>query len=180
MGKETEKSRAKVYIDGSNIFYTQKKLGWSLDWQKAKTYLEQNRGISEYRYYTGLKEGDEKMPKFLRYLDAIGFIPVTKPLKKIKVTPDEYSYLVSKTGFIFKANFDIEITADILLDRTSLDEIVLFSGDSDFEYLIKKLKNRGQKVIIFASKKTLSWELKLSASKVVYFEEIKPEIMRLK
>jgi len=29
-----KKPKAKTYIDGANIFYTQKKLGWSLDWQK--------------------------------------------------------------------------------------------------------------------------------------------------
>ncbi len=27
---------AKVYIDGANVFYTQKKMGWSLDWLKMK------------------------------------------------------------------------------------------------------------------------------------------------
>jgi len=33
------KPKVKVYIDGANVFYTQKKLGCSLDWQKVKDYL---------------------------------------------------------------------------------------------------------------------------------------------
>jgi len=175
-----DKPKVKVYIDGSNVFYTQKKLGWSLDWVKMKDYLEKTFEVLEYRYYTGLKQGDEKMPKFLKYLDAIGFSPVTKPLKKIRVSSEENAYLVSKSGFIYKANFDVEITADVLLDKAGLDEIVLFSGDSDFEYLIKKLKDRGQKITIIASKSTVSWELKLAASQMVFLEKIKSQIIRIK
>lgn len=26
-------TKAKVYIDGANMFYTQKKLGWFIDWK---------------------------------------------------------------------------------------------------------------------------------------------------
>lgn len=174
------KTKAKVFIDGSNIFYTQKKLGWSLDWSKIKKYLEQEKEILEFRYYTGLKDGDEKMRSYLRYLDAIGFNTQTKPLKKIKVTPDESAFLTSKTGFIYKANFDVEITADILLDKSEVKEIILFSGDSDFKYLVEKLKSRGQKVIIVASKKTLSWELKLAVSDIMYLEDLKEKIIRAK
>ena len=33
------KPRVKVYIDGANMFYTQKKLGWFVDWKKMKDYL---------------------------------------------------------------------------------------------------------------------------------------------
>ena len=36
-----DKSSAKVYVDGANIFYAQKKAGWSLDWVKIKViYLD--------------------------------------------------------------------------------------------------------------------------------------------
>jgi len=34
------KPKAKVYIDGANMFYTQKKLEWFLDWKKIKEYLQ--------------------------------------------------------------------------------------------------------------------------------------------
>ncbi len=174
------KPKAKVYIDGSNVFYTQKKLGWSLDWVKIKDYLGKILEVLEYRYYTGIKQNDEKMPKFLKYLDAIGFNPITKPLKKIRVSSEENAYLVSKSGFIYKANFDVEITADVLLNKAGLDEIVLFSGDSDFEYLVKKLKDRGQKTRIIASKSTVSWKLKLAAAEMVFLENLKANIIRQK
>ncbi|OGE92803.1 MAG: hypothetical protein A3C85_01560 [Candidatus Doudnabacteria bacterium RIFCSPHIGHO2_02_FULL_48_21] len=171
------KIKAKIYIDGSNVFYTQKKLGWSLDWFKVKELIESQKDIIEWKYYVGLKDGDEKMRGYLKYLNAIGFTAVTKPLKRIRVSDGE-NHPNSQGGFIYKANFDVEMTADILLDKAKIDEIIIFSGDSDFEYLANKLKDSGRKVIVYASKRTISWELKLASSEVVYLENLERQIKR--
>jgi len=171
--------KTKVYIDGSNIFYTQKKLGWSFDWVKFKNIIEDDHDVAEWKYYVGLKDDDEKMSSYLRYLSAIGFTTITKPLKKIRIANDEVS-LQANNSFIYKANFDVEITVDILLDKSNTREILLFSGDSDFEYLIKKLKDAGIKTCVFSSRKTISWELKLAAAKVIYFESMHDSIKRVK
>ena len=173
----TMSPKSKVYIDGANVFYTQKKLGWSIDWVKARRLIEVNHDVLEWRYYVGLKNGDEKMRSYLKYLHAIGFVAVTKPLKKIKVTDIE-NHPRAQDGFIYKANFDVEMTTDILIDRVALDEIILFSGDSDFAYLAQKLRDAGRKVSVYGSKKTISWELKLAASAVVYMENILDQIRR--
>jgi len=172
------KAKAKIYIDGANIFYTQKRLGWIIDWNKVKNLIEQEKEVAEWKYYVGVKDGDEKMLKYLKYLNAIGFNVITKPLKKIKVNKDEVISQTEKGGFIYKANFDVEMTADILLDKAKLDEIIIFSGDSDFKYLVKKLKDSGVKTIVYSSRKTISWELKLESSQTVYFESIKDKIAR--
>lgn len=173
-----DKLKSKIYIDGANVFYTQKKLGWSLDWLKIKNYLEKDKEAIEWRYYVGVKNDDEKMQKYLRYLNVIGFNTFTKPLKKIKINDTEIHFKIYKTNYIYKANFDVEITTNILLDRSKFDEVILFSGDSDFQYLVKKLKDIGKKVTVYSSRKTISWELKLEASSIVYLEDIKPYIKR--
>ena len=95
-----DKIKAKVYIDGSNVFYTQKKLGWSLDWSKIKSLVESQKEIMEWKYYVGLKSGDEKMRGYLKYLDAIGFTAVTKPLKKIRVNDGETHPILTADLFI--------------------------------------------------------------------------------
>lgn len=172
------KPKVKIYIDGANIFYTQKRLGWFIDWVKVKTFIEQENDVIEWKYYVGVKDGDEKMLKYLKYLNAVGFNVITKPLKKIKVRKEEIIPQTQKEGFIYKANFDVEMTADILLDKSKLDQVAIFSGDSDFKYLVKKLKDSGIKTIVYSSKKTISWELKLESSKIVYFEDIKDKILR--
>ena len=170
--------KTKVYIDGSNVFHAQKKLGWLLDWDRVKNYFFQNFDIVECKYYTGIKDGDEGMKKFLRYLSKTGIIAITKPLKKIFLDKDEQLSKVLKNNFVYKANFDVEMTADILLETKDINEIIIFSGDSDFAYLVRKLKNLGKNVTIFSSRKTISWELKLEAGKVIFIEDVKDKIAK--
>lgn len=93
------------------MFYTQKKLGWILDWKKAKNLMGQEKEALDWRYYVGVKKDDEGMRKYLKYLNAIGFNTFTKPLKKIKISGEKIEY-------IYKANFDVEMTTDILLDKS--------------------------------------------------------------
>jgi len=174
----TEEKKVKIYIDGANMFYAQKRFGWTIDWKKIKNYIENEKTVIEWRYYAGIKDSDEKMLKYLKYLNAIGFNTITKPLKKIKIVDGEIVKDIYKSDFIYKANFDVEITADILLEKSKLDEIIIFSGDSDFRYLTKRLKDSGIKTVIFSSRKTISWELKLEASEIFYLEDIKDKIKR--
>jgi len=168
-----KKLRVKVYIDGANMFYTQKKLGWLVDWRKIKNYLKKNYQISEIRFYHSRKDKKKEEEDFFDFLKSINFKLITKPLKKIK---DEI------TGkLVFKANFDVEITRDILLDLLffkKLDEgIVFFSGDSDFAPLFWDLKKRfKKKVFIYSSRVILSWELRLASTECFYLEDIKKDI----
>jgi len=85
---KSDKLRVKVYIDGANVFYSQKKMGWVLDWIKVRDYLKVIYDVIEFRYYTGLKNNDGKMAKYLKYLDANGIFVITKPLKEIKIGCD--------------------------------------------------------------------------------------------
>ena len=170
--------KVKVYIDGANMFYTQKKIGWSFDWKKIKNQLENNKEVLEWRYYVGVKKDDDGMRKYLKYLNAIGLNTITKPLKKIKVGTDDKRLNDNQGNYIYKANFDVEMTTDILLDKAKIDEITIFSGDSDFQYLVRKLKDAGLKVTVYSSRKTISWELKLEASQVIYFEGMKERVRR--
>lgn len=172
------KPKAKAYIDGSNVFYSQRKLGWTVDWAKAKKMLGKEWDILEIKYYTGIKPEDEKMKKYLRYLDKVGLVPVTKPLKTIKISDAHPMYKLHNYEHIYKSNFDVEMTVDMLLDKGGAEELILFSGDSDFQYLVKKLKDLGRKVTVFSSRKTLSWELKLESSKYIYLEDIKGKISK--
>lgn len=160
------------------MFYTQKKLGWFVDWKKVKDYLQGKWDVLEIRYYTGVKPDDEKMTNFLRYLDNVRITPITKPIKVIKLSNDHPLKKLYNYSEMYKSNCDVEITTDILLERAEIDEIILFSGDSDFQYLIKKLKDLGKKVVIFSSRKTISWEIKLEASEYIYLEDIKDQIIR--
>lgn len=56
-----EKPKVKVYVDGANMFYVQKDIGFFIDWNKMKNYLSERYDILEVRYYVGVKNEDEKM-----------------------------------------------------------------------------------------------------------------------
>ncbi len=172
------KPKGKIYIDGANIFYTQQKLGWFIDWKKVKKYLQQRWDILEINYYTGVKPKDDKMASFLRYLDQIGVKSITKPIKIIKIDNDHPLKKLYNYSEKYKSDCDVEMATDILLERKEIDEIILFTGGSDFQYLVKKLKDTGKKVIIFSSRKTISWEMKLESSEYIYLEDIKEKIAR--
>lgn len=166
------KKKTKIYIDGSNTYHAQKKLGWLIDWVKVKKIISGECDILQWIYYVGLKEDNEDMKGFLRYLNHIGIDTVTKPLKKIVLEKDDPLLKFYPEGFVHKANFDVEITADILLDKSGINEFMIFSGDSDFTYLVKKLKDLGKSVIVYSSRATISWELKLASFKVIYIEDL--------
>lgn len=138
-------------------------MGKWLDWVKVKKFLEAEYSITDYKYYAGVRPTDQKTKSFLKKLRKIGFTVITKP---VKVVTDE------KGNKFEKANFDVEMTADILLSLNELDLIIIFSGDSDFAYLCKLIHKEDRKVYFFASKRTLAWELRKTADKFFYLEDL--------
>ena len=174
-----ETTRAKVYVDGANMLYAQKKMGWNIDWDKLRLYLKKHWDVVEIRYYTGVMENDENMARFLRYLHHVGYVPITKRLKIIKIGADHPLAKLYNYKEIHKSNFDVEMTSDILLDKSDVKEVIFLSGDGDFNYLIQKLKDHGIKSAVIASKQMLAWELKFSASEIIHLEQIKTAIIKL-
>jgi len=174
---KTVKPKAKVYIDAANVFFTQKKLGWMIDWFKFKNMIESDFDILEYRYYVALKKNDDRDSSFLKMLSHLQFKLITKPLKKIR------EHFIDEDGHIaenikLKGNFDVEITRDILLDNDMYENLILLSGDSDFAVLKKNWVEKGHKLLLITSRKTMAWELKMVAEKVLFLEDVKQAIIR--
>ena len=115
---------------------------------------------------------------FLRYLSKVGVDVVTKPLKKILLDKNDLMFTHSKDGYVYKANFDVEMTADMLLETEDINRIIIFSGDSDFAYLVKKLKSLGRGTTVVSSRKTIAWELKLEKAEIIFLEDIESQIRK--
>lgn len=103
------------------------------------------------------------MKKFLSKLEKIGFQVITK---QVKVLIDEQGHRLEK------ANFDVEITGDVLKNLDKIDAVILFSGDSDFVYLIKLVHEDKKKLFVFSSGRTIAWDLKLKADKYFLIEHL--------
>ena len=150
-----KKTRAGVFIDGSNLLWGQKSAGWSLDFQKLKTYLEHAYRPTFFNYYgcVDVKPSNDvfrsravEQEKFYKKLNGVGYSIITKPLK----------YIQGHT----KGDMDVEIVVDIHKRINDIDTIILCSGDSDYLRAVEDFHSMGKFIRIFSFKSFLSWELK--------------------
>ena len=139
-----------VFLDGSNCFYAQRKMGWSIDAEKLLDFCKGFGEVIEATYYTGVApESNQK--KYHDKLAYIGYSLVTKPVKTM------YDQATGQTTQ--KANLDTEIVLDMfnMIDR--YDMAILISGDGDFERAVQQLKSRGKEVKVISSKGLVAAEL---------------------
>ena len=85
-------------------------------------------------------------------LEMNGYIVRKKKVKFIKDSNRE------KGGF-HKGNLDVELTIDAVHNRDNFQSFVLFSGDSDFEALIKYMKKYRKNCVVISTKGHVSIEL---------------------
>jgi len=165
------KGKILVVIDAANLESAVKSLGWWIDYIKLHKLFNKDQLI-EIRDYC-VQHNTENQNKFFTFLKKNGYKLITKQLKIIKAPEIE-------KGDLRKANFDVEITFDVLEMINQFDTLVLFSGDSDFDYLIRNLRKKGKKVIVISTKYHISKELIESSNKYIDIKEIREFIERKK
>lgn len=143
------KRRTVVFVDAANILYSQKDLGWRIDYGKLKGYFEKIAGCDGFYFYTG-KVGDFKSQVgFLDKLIKLGYVVTAKEVKIIK----------SGNRTVVKGNLDVELALDAFRVRRKYDVLVLMSGDSDFAYLVDLLKKEKKRVVVVSTRGHVSKEL---------------------
>ena len=163
------KGKILVVIDAANLESSVKSLGWWIDYLKLRD-LFKNESLVEIRDYC-VRHNTDNQDKFFSFLKNNGFTLITKPLKIIK--PEDIS-----RGDIRKANFDVEIAVDAMEMIDSFDTLVLFSGDSDFDYLLKKLRSQNKSSVVISTKYHISKELIESSDKYIDLKRLKHLIER--
>lgn len=79
------KGKVCVFIDATNILYSQHTLGWRLSYKRLMEYFKNECDLGKALVYTGQFTQDEKQKKFLDMLEINGYVLKTKEVKKIKV-----------------------------------------------------------------------------------------------
>jgi len=159
-----------IFVDEANLFYSQKALGWHIHWQKVLKFFQEFYDIKITYYYMGMpfkKEIYERNVLIKHRLKEEGFEVITKPLKKI-YTDNQ------KNDFIYKCNFDVEITRDVIKNLNQIDLVLLASSDSDFIGLRNEVTSRQKGFIFICFEHNVSWEIRRSYH--LFFEGIKNEI----
>jgi len=142
--------RLVVLIDVQNLYHSARNL------YKAKVNFKEilksavsgRKLIRAFAYVVRTKTGEEK--PFFEALIKLGIETRIRDLQEF------YDGLK-------KADWDVGIVIDAIRTATSVDVIVLISGDGDFVPLVEYLKNQGKKVEVIAFGKSTSLKLKETA-----------------
>lgn len=165
------KGKAGAFIDAANIELSAKDIGFQVDYRRLHKWLSKECNLKFIGFFT-VRFDNKKHDAFLTVLKKSGYKLITKPLKLIKNRRDG--------THLRKANFDVEIAVEAMKRIDSFDTFILFSGDSDFDYLIKELKKRSKKVIVVSLKYHVAKELIQSSDFYLDLKKIKKEIERVK
>ena len=107
------KLKAGVFIDGANLYYSQKQNHWKIDLSKLKKLLVKEVDVDTFNYYQAIpyKKDSAYLPtkKYIAKIEKVARIR-TKPLKYIK----------SGNRVIKKGDVDVEIVLDVVRNLTGL------------------------------------------------------------
>lgn len=159
-----------MFIDAANMFYSQKTLRWRIDYGKLAAYLHKELDIVGMYYYTGMVGSLEKQRNFIDKLQALGYQVTSKEVKFIKVAgaPD-----------VPKGNLDVELALDTFRFKETFETVILFSGDSDFAYLLDLLKQDGKRTLVVSMRGHVSREL-LERAKYIPLPKLRGLIEKIK
>lgn len=166
--------RVSIFVDGANMYYAQKKLGWFIDFRKVLQFFGRDAGcvISEAYYYTGADlQAKNRDNAFHEYLMYSGYTVRTKAIKQM---------VDDSTGEIVeKANLDIELVIDMFNTVQIYDTCVLMSGDSDFERALELVRTKGKRIAVVAHPEMTARELRNVAGRNFYdIRELERSIAR--
>lgn len=121
-----------ILIDGSNLHASNQALGFTTDYRKLLNYFDGH--IIRAVYFTALppKEEQSSLRPMVDYLEYNGWSVCQKETRKM---------LDPATGQEkIKGNMDIEIAVMAMELAPYITDLVLFTGDGDFRFLIEALQ----------------------------------------
>ena len=117
-----------AFIDSQNLNLGIKDLGWKLDFQKFRVYLDEKYSVTKAYIFIGYIPGNEAL---YTNLQSMGYICIFRPTLELK-------------GGKVKGNVDAELVLHTMIQFNDFDKAVIVSGDGDFyclvEYLLEKEK----------------------------------------
>jgi len=118
-----------VFADVQNLYYTVRQAyGCHFNYAALWADVSQHGQIVE-AYAYAIDRGDSKQQQFQQILRNLGFTVKLKP------------YIQRSDGSA-KGDWDVGITLDIMDAADHVDEVVLASGDGDFDLLLERAMQR--------------------------------------
>ncbi len=147
--------RVSIFVDGANMYYAQKRLGWFIDYRKLLCYFRTTLGmqVSDAYYYTAVDPSAKgRDTTFHDYLLHSGYVLRTRPLKGCCEAREEVPWE--------RIELAVDIVIDVLLTLDHFDVCAILSGDGNFERLVEVLRIKGKRVMIIAHPEMTARELR--------------------
>ena len=157
-----------MLIDAANISKAVQHSGFKVRYRQLARLFQRQSRLVDIRYYTADFETSTHQG-FLRSLQRFDYQVISKPVKVIPT---------GKSQEVRKANFDVEMTVDAMDMLARYDTLVLFSGDSDFAYLIRYLRDKGKQVVVCSLRGNVARELIKSADVYLDLYELGTDVIR--
>ena len=166
---KNNKLKAAVFVDHSNIaspiLEPNLKKSVRIDYKKLKTLLFKGYKGEEAFVFMGVTDPIRPEKKeFMKYLENVGFLPLTRPLAK------------RRDGSYEQKQVDIFMTLFMEYKAQSMefDIAIILSGDADFVIAVNLLKDMNKDVIVWSWRNALSVQLKEAVGKgnVFYIDDI--------
>lgn len=165
--KNREKKKTRyAFIDVQNTETTANKmLGFVIDWKKLYQYLVKKWGCQKVFFYSGIQQGNEELVTEYKKLEGFGYIVKIKPYfiyknkdSSVKINCPNCRMEINHKldgGVKWKSNCDVELSVDAKNQAKAGAEFLIFTGDGDFEYLMRDLIPRGVKIYVISSAKKI-------------------------
>lgn len=162
-----------IYIDGSNFYFSTKKLNWKIDIENFCKKLTEDQNLVRINYY--IAPVGESSPEM--YMNQQKFFNKLKQIPNLNIIFGrlEKRKRDGKTYYVEKAT-DVNLALDLVLDAQAneYDEAYLISNDGDFSNAVKASIQRFSKTVNYVAignNKTISYHLKQVSSKTVPITE---------
>jgi len=133
-----------LFIDGVSLHATSRTLGFDIDFKRLLKEFEDCGSLLRAFYYTSMIEDQEysSIRPLTNWLSYNGYTVVTKAVREFTDASGRRKV---------KGNMDIELAVDAMALANQIDEIVLFSGDGAFRYLVEAIQRRGVRVTVIST-----------------------------
>jgi len=148
-----------ILVDVQNVYYTCRQIHKrNFDYNKFWSEASNGRKVVKAVAYA-IDRGDRKQYEFQNILRSIGF--------EVKLKP-----FTQRSDGSAKGDWDVGITIDAMEYSSSVDTVILVSGDGDFDILAHKLRlDRGKKVVVYGVPELTAGVLINAASKFTPIED---------
>lgn len=132
-----------IFADVQNIYYTTRQALTRQFNYRALWQLVMARGDIVHAVAYAIESVNSKQNSFQDTLREIGF--------EVKLKP-----FIQRVDGSAKGDWDVGIAIDMIETAPNVDEIILLSGDGDFDVLVKRVEEKYQVKVVVVSVKQLT------------------------